>query len=73
MQTTILKPSQKLKAQSQKQTPKAKAKGQKRKAKSQMHIRDFSSKMQQTACTSEILAPKMQQMARKTAPRLKNK
>ena len=51
MQTTIPKPSQKPK-------PKAKAKSQKPKAKSQKQIKDFSSKMQQKACKSEILAPK---------------
>ena len=37
--------------------PKAKSQKQKPKAKSQKQIKDFSSKMQQKACKSEILVP----------------
>ena len=69
MQTTILKPSQELKAKSQSQKPKPKAKSQsqkpKAKAKSQKQIKDFSSKMQQKACKSEILAPNWKTIKKK--------
>ena len=58
MQTTILKPSQKPKPKAKAKSQKPKAKNQKPKAKSQKQIKYFSSKMQQKACKSEILAPK---------------
>ena len=76
MQTTILKPSQKLKAKSQKQSPKAKAKSQKPKANSQKpKAKAKSQKLQNVTNSMQIRdsRSKMQQIARRTGPDWKTK